>query len=438
LESLLAARASTARGHAWALREDPGYLAEVLSEYKDHHPTNVDIVDGIKDILSNPDAKAQLWQEVVLDVIDTAHGDLETWSATLSCFQAVRRALKTDVQPITPGQPLPDNAHLLLSDFNGYLVQLKQDLVHRFRCKIVPSPDIRTLVTIGSRPGIDSVILERSGVKLNRSQKDVLCMLRILTGADRDLDEIGLPNVVDELGRLLECDNVAKNMVSNLVADLIGDLAIVGECERQYWLYYESVAPINQNTFDEFGRAATEQESRQDLQDKVQLRTQLSKNPAAVEQIALLGTPSDGKYNYPIDKRRTEADVNAMRAAESRLDALWAAVDKQIRASMGDKLRGTTLGDLLAKSMVVQRTAAYVAPAPSPIKTMNGEHIPSVETPLSKLSLGPVRDGTTGRDVLKNASLTAKYKTRGSSTAMDDTSLPTDTVQTSIPFKSSP
>ncbi|KAJ5522989.1 hypothetical protein N7494_013175 [Penicillium frequentans] len=36
IESLLAARACTAKDHIWALREDPNYFVTKLSELRDH------------------------------------------------------------------------------------------------------------------------------------------------------------------------------------------------------------------------------------------------------------------------------------------------------------------------------------------------------------------------------------------------------------------
>jgi hypothetical protein len=44
-----------------------------------------------------------------------------------------------------------------------------------------------------------------------------------------------------------------------------------------------------------------------------------------------LGNPSDGKFNYPPDKRRTQENVQAMVAAESALDAFWTAANAQWR-----------------------------------------------------------------------------------------------------------
>lgn len=82
-------------------------------------------------------------------------------------------------------------------------------------------------------------------------------------------------------------------------------------------------------------------------------------------EIVRLGQPSDGKFNYPIEKRRTKENVEALRRAEGHLDAFWAAIDQLMVAKAGN-LRGTSVWNLLSQPRILKRTPEWFEPKKSP------------------------------------------------------------------------
>lgn len=82
-------------------------------------------------------------------------------------------------------------------------------------------------------------------------------------------------------------------------------------------------------------------------------------------EIVRLGQPSDGKFNYPIEKRRTKENVEALRRAEGHLDAFWAAIDQLMVAKAGN-LRGTAVWNLLSQPRILKRTREWFEPKNSP------------------------------------------------------------------------
>ncbi|KAF2097780.1 hypothetical protein NA57DRAFT_76588 [Rhizodiscina lignyota] len=50
-----------------------------------------------------------------------------------------------------------------------------------------------------------------------------------------------------------------------------------------------------------------------------------------LDDLYRFGTPSEGRFFYPSEERRTEETTAAMRMAESKLDKFWRYVDKNIR-----------------------------------------------------------------------------------------------------------
>src|SRR5947207_2453564 len=111
-------------------------------------------------------------------------------------------------------------------------------------------------------------------------------------------------------------DPKMQGLISSWVADQISDLSVFSQCLHQIELYQPWAA-----TF-ETGMANRQDELREDY-----LKTQKCIEPYIHIQfggvIASLDTPSSGRFHYPVDKRRTHENTEAMRQAEKHLDALW-------------------------------------------------------------------------------------------------------------------
>ncbi|KAJ5156468.1 hypothetical protein N7492_009271 [Penicillium capsulatum] len=50
---------------------------------------------------------------------------------------------------------------------------------------------------------------------------------------------------------------------------------------------------------------------------------------------AKLVDPASGRFTYPVHRRRSKENVDALRAAEGNLDARWAAIDQLVNAKAG-------------------------------------------------------------------------------------------------------
>jgi len=51
--------------------------------------------------------------------------------------------------------------------------------------------------------------------------------------------------------------------------------------------------------------------------------------------VAKVGMPSDGRFQYPPDKRRTRQNTEIMRQADQNLDLFWQIVDVQYKKTSG-------------------------------------------------------------------------------------------------------
>jgi hypothetical protein len=72
-----------------------------------------------------------------------------------------------------------------------------------------------------------------------------------------------------------------------------------------------------------------------------------------------LGKPTDGKFAYPVAKRRTRENVESMRSAEQNLDEFWQKVDQDIESQCG-KLVDSAVHRLFTQDRTLQRTPEWI------------------------------------------------------------------------------
>ena len=128
---------------------------------------------------------------------------------------------------------------------------------------------------------------------------------------------------MDEMATLIENDPKSKALVSALVADQIGDLAVIAQCIHQLDLYQPWAASF------EDALAEQKENLKADYATigkgiKPYLETKYSGD------LVELGTQTRGRFRYPVDKRRTQETVLAMRTAEAHLDDFWNAMLEEL------------------------------------------------------------------------------------------------------------
>ncbi|KAL4781510.1 hypothetical protein BJX76DRAFT_363528 [Aspergillus varians] len=201
-----------------------------------------------------------------------------------------------------------------------------------------------------------------------------------------------LPLVMDELAQFIEANREALQLLSPHIMDVISDLSIIAQCIRQTSLY----KPWAQ-TF-ETDLAEREDEFNSEYAHRTQAwgRMLNAMQDRNLTRAARLAEPSGSKFAYPIGRRRNQQNTEALRAAESHLDAFWAEIDP--------------VGNLLTQQRILQRTPEWV-PVPSgkgpAQEKKTAEHLYELYQPLSR-----IYSGLPGRS-LDVARPKTKTKTRG-------------------------
>jgi hypothetical protein len=129
---------------------------------------------------------------------------------------------------------------------------------------------------------------------------------------------IGIPNLIDELQRLVDKDREVHDLISSKVAHVFANLATVAELLRQVQMYQPWFTMISQKSGGEECRQVYIQKMKGYHDSVKALQKPLYVN---------YGDPLDGRFAYPSHKRRTKDVTEVLRKSEQNLDELWAIFD---------------------------------------------------------------------------------------------------------------
>lgn len=387
------------------MREDPGYFAETLLEFKEHQG------EMIKDSKGRCDAVQ--WHRVIMNAVGNSYFQLELWTDLHNQSQEML-LLDSASTSSTPGtRNVSDEYITALFRLRLYLslsTRIPLDLLNEYA---PGSPPFRSYYvrnsTIDRSEGIG--IRKKQNLKLEKPQDTLLWILEILQENGDRLKRIGLTNATDELERLVQSEPKAKEMISGYVARTIGDLAVISEGLRQIHFYEPCIDTFKNMVGDKVEAVKKDLGERTDNWESI-----VGVFDGCEGDLAQLGEPSSNKFCYPDDKRKTKENVEAMRAAEKHLDAFWAVVDGNMRSKYGEKVDETALGRLL-QSRTLRRTPEWVEPdAKEPLN--NHADVDEIQRPLSELYFDLQSRTERTIDTRKQdiASAKDKVKTRGVAT----------------------
>ena len=357
LRAIIAANFSAAKDHLWALREDPGYFANIARDSSEHRMEVLRDDHGIQHPRLN---KPIFWEYVLRHMVTGAYGSVLVWEGLHNQITLLVALKDKYARSITPMNSLPPeymNALLLFR----YLLDRAIDLQIQELVMIVPSsPSLRShFVREPQIPNSTTMSCRSKG------KKSSLTYLLTLLWDKEQLFLHGLTNIMDDLDTLLRNDATQKSLVSPFVAESISKLAVLAESLRQLNLYQPWSSSM------EFDDTASREEFKTFYNNAT---SRYSKLPEALTDVPLadLGTPSHGWFNYPVDKRRTQENVKAMRKAEQNLDAFWRAIDDEA-ARKDSALQGLATLYKVAEGCELQRTPEWVEPVEEVRKTVETE-----------------------------------------------------------------
>ncbi|KAK3048401.1 hypothetical protein LTR09_010232 [Extremus antarcticus] len=413
LESLFAARVASAEDHVWALREDPSYFADAMYELKEHRQELIKDSNGAEHPLFKLHREEILWGRIIGNVVTSAYLNLELWNELHSQVQHLQSLKAKHEASISIDEDLQEEYLDALLKFQHYLDQASKGPLGQLKTCVPASPAFRSwfMRAPNGDPAYTKMqISSKPNMNLSQFEGELLWLLRVLWNDGHELFLAGLSNVVDELERLVQSEPKAKAMISSFIAEHIADLAIVTEAMRQLQIYQPWAAMFEEQMVDkkegimkEFAKTAEPWGCLLNATEGLYH-----------SKIMRCGDPSDQKFYYPVAKRRTKENTEAMRSAEKQLDAFWFAIDQNLQTTAGSRIDGTTLRKLLAQPRTLQRTPEWAEPDRGKDKKDTDQAVESLRKPLSELYFDLER--CTERTIHRaegNKTEAKKKKTRG-------------------------
>lgn len=348
---IVAAKRSAAEDHIWSLREDPSYFADYVLDTKEHQS------EVLPDYLGNlhpdckPHAQGALWNRVLGNVVADAYFSLACWDRLHRQITNVHLLMLKYKDAISPEKELPEELLIAFLKLDYSLEQFIMGPIHKLKFGAPASPPLRSLF-VRELLSVDSTMLPRRyKPPANKSIERMIWLFETMWD-ERKLHLAGLHIVMDELERLTQGDLKIKELISPRVAYIISDLSVMSECRHQISLYRPWAAG--------FGFALVERmDSIKANYDRAVKKWMQFDKSFEGTSLCKLGAPTEGRFFYPVGKRRTRETTEAMRRAEQNLDEFWASADKFLVNKAGMS-QHHALRHLLSDNRILHRTPEWV------------------------------------------------------------------------------
>ncbi|KAF9907345.1 hypothetical protein EC991_010994 [Linnemannia zychae] len=407
LQDLVATKRSATEDHIWSLREDPSYFADFVLDMKEHRQELLLDTKGRLHSLTRPHPTKRFWERVAGSVISEAYLYLEIWSDLHSQIGKVMSLQQKYESAIKYEDDLPKELLEAFLELEHSLDQYAKGPIQVLKTIVVASPPLRALFLRLPEEGKGNIIqvVQKPGSTWDRTQNRLMWLFQTLWD-DQQRHLCGLHLILDEMEHLVENDPKARNLFSSRVTNIVADLSLISECQHQISLYKPWAS-----TFE------TEAASRQsELKSKyIQRTSTLQGLDTALKQISFADAdPSDGRFFYPVEERRTRENTEAMQKAERALDSFWDNLDKAIMQKINVS-RDAPLMNLLLDQRILHRTPDWVEPDPAlpPSDRQKENELEEIVKPLSRLFFDNEHRKQGKADTGGKARQKTKVKTRG-------------------------
>ncbi|KAF9271414.1 hypothetical protein BGZ68_003676, partial [Mortierella alpina] len=379
LQDIVAAKRSAMEDHIWSLREDPSYFAETMLDMKDHRQEPLPDTRGRPHSMMTPYPTKRFWDRVAGNVITDAYLYLDFFDILHSQIGDVITLKERYEGTYSYEDSLPDDLLQAFLELEFTLSAIIKGPIQSLKTHVVASPPMRASFVRSPEEGNPNFIqvVQKPNANWDTTQKRLMWLFQTLWDKQQ-LHLVGLSLLLDGMERLVENDPKARNLFSSRVANSVADLSFFAECKRQISLYEPWAATFENDAAkrqEALGRNFRERSKKMEVIDK------------AFKEISLGNAdPSNGRFFYPVERRRTKETTEAMQQAEKNLDDFWEKLDKVLLPKM-DLSQGGALIRLLTDSRLLHRTPDWVEPDLSlpPTDRQKDEPREDIMKPLSKV-----------------------------------------------------
>jgi hypothetical protein len=392
--ALVIGRKTQAEDHVWALREDPSYFSDWAQNYRQHRAELILDVNG-KPHPSSTDHT--LFSRALKLMLDDAHICVFLWDKIARRITELHAMSQKYANIIGVGKELPKDYFELMVETRFLLEAMSLDLIDLVKAGFPTSPPLREFFVRN-----DDKFYQKSDLGVVENSKALNRLFSLLgCFSNKDMrDFLTLHVLMDELERFIQDDPEGKSYISSWVIFHVSQLSVISECLHQFHLYQPWAKHVE---------SAIEKRKMTLLDGYSKMLRPFT--PIILlkfyhTRLATLGNPHDGKFDYPIHKRRNKTNVNIMRAAEDALDTFWKAADAHWKA----RIRRTP--HMLIKDILGDRTLQRTPPWVEPTRSRTSPQVDYIYLPFSSAYHDIDKSITGNFNKLSLVSKT-KEKTRG-------------------------
>jgi hypothetical protein len=408
LKAITFAERNAKEDHLWALREDPSYFADIIQECSEHRQEMLLDTLGHKHPTLKEKGQPLFWNRVLGNVVlesylgfavfDNISQQVETLGLVYTQHEG-KMAVERD-----PPTDLVDAFRNLRFSLDA----AKTGLIQVLKVGLFASPPLRAFCSRAppQNPKSSKINTQYSPPLQDHAVKHIMPFFDILFD-DQQLFLFGLHSVTDEIERLVRSDATIRALISPLISKSLSSLSLVSECLHQLHLFQPWARKI------EDGMGLKRDELRSNYNQTFDGWSAIVNTKFEGSLIYQYADPSDGKFNYPVHRRRNKQNVEARRKAEFNLDAFWAAVDVHYKTHNRGKTQHDLVADMLGSDRTVQRTPEWTEPEKLPKSKPIDEYM---YQPFSTIFHDRASQVTGNFDRSSIPATSMKTKTRGTDT----------------------
>lgn len=413
LHSLVTAKANEEEDKLWELREDPGRFSEDLEEFIAHQPEYVPDLSGAQHFTTTSEGCGTMptSDATTKDVLSIAFilSDFECvsfWCWLAQNITGLVELKKThfDNRNIKSGDALPEPFSMALYKLQYVLclcIELRLSiLIKHAHC----SPPARPYFRRASPDTLDNFV-PNPDTKPPQHLLKFMAFLYTLSNSDslkRHGHIAGVQSLLEHYDKFINTVPDAHRVVSSYVAREIAYLSLLSECLQQIHLF----EPWAATSHKELETPRVQEVLRAQLKD---LKREIRPVGVLRTRIRTYSTVAKlAKSSYPVHKKPTAANVDAMQNAERLLDLVWE--DLLAEMELQRALTPYVENVLFFQDRQLQRTPDWVEPVKPIKKTAPQNATPeALVQPLGGLTIDENNGNTGTFSTIEKT----KIKTRG-------------------------
>ncbi|KAF7920988.1 hypothetical protein BELL_0534g00060 [Botrytis elliptica] len=394
LREIFAARLSAAEDYLFDLREDPGFFADTINDWSEHRN------DALLDTNGNPHPTGphtqDFWGRVVRNIISDAYSSYETWFLLHRQAALLCTLMEKYKDEISYNKQLPKEYLIAILKLRE-LLKTSAEAPIDYLQNIQSSPPLRHHFTRAPQaPGTTNMYIMPKDERSPFFHKPWGLLLILWDREKRDL--FGLTNVIDAFEQLMQDPEESKN-ISSYIADRFSDLAILSRALYEVENYQPWAATFD----DEYNNNHQREVLRITMTGFVFNNDYIEYMNSVLKGIVPYCMPGDGKFKYPVNKKRTKQSTEQMILAEKNLDFFWGKFDANWKKLTRKNIDACFGGHPPRKRGKIQRTSSWVEPLPIEATTKSQQASSTQEWAHDE-----------EKNKVKTKSKKAKSKTRGS------------------------